>query len=590
MSSKQKRQLESLYEDQYYQTYKDIEPLKIVSIKTKLDFFPKKSMAYLKTFYRLKNKTDQPIRFVFVNINHRLKFNLSFSNKFYLLEKNKILGVYIYRFEEAIKPQSEIIMEYSLTFEKHGIFNSNFNTKNLQILKNGTSLSNTSRYSYFPYFGYKTKDLKNLYNIQWQKQSYLSEENPWIDFESILSTSSDQMAFAPGELIRSWKEKNRNYFHYKTHSPILTRYAFLSGIYSFQRERWKDINIEVYHHPDHHKRVSFILESIKLSLSYFAENFGPYPHNTFRIIEVPRYYTTSGPFIGQAFSSMMTVSEDLNFIYKVDQEGQEAFLILFAHELAHQWWPEQVIGARVRGSHFLSESFAEYSALMVLEKAYGLERVKRVLRYSLNRYLEGRKKYHGENPLISSIEKNVYYEKGGFLLYALKNLIGEKKLNSILKEFLNTYAYKGPPFPRSLEFIDLLKKRTHKKYHTFIVDSFERITFYKNRISNIECKKRLDGKILIKVKVIGEKLFPHSNRSIPKGDLIAETSLGISDQKGKWIYLEKHTLKTGENLFSVLINPDQEPYQLVLDPFYLFMDWSLNDNKILIRDEQSCLH
>jgi aminopeptidase N len=39
-----------------------------------------------------------------------------------------------------------------------------------------------------------------------------------------------------------------------------------------------------------------------------------------------------------------------------------------AHELAHQWWAHQITGAEVQGSMLLSETLANYSALMMLRK------------------------------------------------------------------------------------------------------------------------------------------------------------------------------------------------------------------------------
>jgi len=37
-----------------------------------------------------------------------------------------------------------------------------------------------------------------------------------------------------------------------------------------------------------------------------------------------------------------------------------------AHEMGHQWWEHQVVGADMQGATFLSESLAQYSALMVM--------------------------------------------------------------------------------------------------------------------------------------------------------------------------------------------------------------------------------
>lgn len=55
-------------------------------------------------------------------------------------------------------------------------------------------------------------------------------------------------------------------------------------------------------------------------------------------------------------------------------------MILSAHEVVHQWWAHQVVGADMQGSTMIVESLAQYSALMVMEKEYGREHMRRFLK------------------------------------------------------------------------------------------------------------------------------------------------------------------------------------------------------------------
>ena len=48
-----------------------------------------------------------------------------------------------------------------------------------------------------------------------------------------------------------------------------------------------------------------------------------------------------------------------------------------AHEVAHQWWAHQVMGGNVQGSTMMSESLAQYTALMVMKHEYGPAQMKR---------------------------------------------------------------------------------------------------------------------------------------------------------------------------------------------------------------------
>ena len=58
-----------------------------------------------------------------------------------------------------------------------------------------------------------------------------------------------------------------------------------------------------------------------------------------------------------------------------------------AHEVAHQWWAHQEVPANVQGAEFITESLSEYSALMVLKQKYGDAKMRRFLKYELDRYL-----------------------------------------------------------------------------------------------------------------------------------------------------------------------------------------------------------
>src|SRR5690606_34404581 len=113
-------------------------------------------------------------------------------------------------------------------------------------------------------------------------------------------------------------------------------------------------------------------------------------------------------------------SEGIGFIASVDDSNKEDIDYPFyvtSHELAHQWWAHQLIGAQVQGSEMLSETFSQYSALMVMEHEYGRDKMKKFLKYELDRYLYGRsqeKEY--ENPLyLTENQSYIHYHKGSVI-------------------------------------------------------------------------------------------------------------------------------------------------------------------------------
>ena len=150
-----------------------------------------------------------------------------------------------------------------------------------------------------------------------------------------------------------------------------------------------------------------MVKGIKKSLDYYTTKFGPYQHHQVRIVEFPRYEQ-----FAQSFPNTIPFSESIGFIARVDDAKPDDIDYPFyvtAHEVAHQWWAHQVISGDVQGATLLSETMAQYSALMVMKHEYGADKMKKFLRYELDRYLHGRSTAkRAEMPLVRGREPAVH--------------------------------------------------------------------------------------------------------------------------------------------------------------------------------------
>src|SRR6185295_18659119 len=91
------------------------------------------------------------------------------------------------------------------------------------------------------------------------------------------------------------------------------------------------------------------------------------------------------------FANTIPYSESIGFIADLrDKDKIDYVFYVTAHEIAHQWWAHQVIGANVQGATVMSESLAQYTAQMVMEHQYGPQKMRRFLKYELDRYLSSR--------------------------------------------------------------------------------------------------------------------------------------------------------------------------------------------------------
>src|SRR3546814_8279934 len=95
---------------------------------------------------------------------------------------------------------------------------------------------------------------------QWNN-NYLSGSADWVSFETTVSTSSGQIALAPGYLQRKWTKDGRNYFEYKSEAKLLPFFSWLSADWQVRRDRWNDVALEVYYDAKHPYNVDRMIES-----------------------------------------------------------------------------------------------------------------------------------------------------------------------------------------------------------------------------------------------------------------------------------------------------------------------------------------
>src|SRR5262249_4677802 len=130
------------------------------------------------------------------------------------------------------------------------------------------------------------------------RETYLPGHSDWVDISAVISTSQDQIAVAPGSLVREWQQDDRRYFEYRLDHPSPNFYSFFSGRYEVAREEWNGIKLEVYYLKEHPWNVPRMMDSMKKSLDYYIENFGSYEHKEARIVEFPRVANFAESFPG----------------------------------------------------------------------------------------------------------------------------------------------------------------------------------------------------------------------------------------------------------------------------------------------------
>ena len=322
-----------------------------------------------------------------------------------------------------------------------------------------------------------------------------------------------------------------------------------------------------------------MLSSSKRGLGYYTNYYSPYQFQQYRILEFPRYRQ-----FAQSFPNTVPYSEDMGFIGRLKKPDDIDFTyFVTAHELAHQWWGHQLIGAMVQGSNMMSESLAEYSALRVMQHQYGDPQMRRFLKYELDGYLRGRSgEVRHEPPLVLvQNEPYVWYQKGSMVLYALSDYIGEDKLNAALGNYLRANRYSQPPYPDTRGFVEALRSATPPDLQYLITDMFESITLYDNHAVSATWQEMPDHKYKVVLNVKSRKLKANGDgveTEVPIHDLIEVGVFSGKKDHEEPIHVEKQWITKNDSTIELVV--DQKPTRAGIDPYNKLIDRNPDDNMV----------
>lgn len=570
--------------------YKDIPQPKFVNIKYYIDIYPYKRNLLTKADCKIQNKTSMPIDSIHFNTNEDWELEIDIPGS-ELVMLDEELGYRIYKLNQPMQPGDVLDLTITNNYVSHGFENSRGNTS---LIANGTFINSGS---VLPGIGYndgveigdpntrKKYDLKPKLRApklespcgETCMKNYISDgESDWLDVETIISTAGDQIAIAPGSLIKEWEEGNRNYFHYKVDHPSLNFYSFISARYEVARDKYNGIDVEVYYDKGHAYNIDMMVDAVKRSLAYYEKNFGPYYHKQARIIEFPRYAT-----FAQAFPGTMPYSEAFGFIIDLeDEEENNVIDAVIAHEMAHQWWAHQEISAPMQGGTMLTESFAEYSSLMVMKNQLKDDiKMKQFLKYDFDRYLGGRSRENRAEQPLYKVENQSYihYGKGSVVLYALQDYLGEDKVNAALRDFLNEYKYKNPPYPTSLDFLKHLDNYVPDSLDYLVEDLIKTITLHDMRLKNATTRE-VNGKFITVMEVEAHKVRADTLGVQTPIELNDWVDFGVYADKDEEELLNYRRVKVDKENLTVTIVTDEKPQLAAIDPRRVLIERETKDN------------
>lgn len=502
----------------------------------------------------------------------------------------------VYRFDTPLQPGQRAEIRFETVREQIGFRNNNNENR---IVENGSFLTShelTPVLGVHNLFALQERTARRRYGLPDELRPpklddqgprgnhYFRPDSDWVNADLTVTVAADQTVVAPGERIEDEVSGDRRRSRFKTTAPIHHFFTIQSARYAERKAQWNDVALEVYYHPGHPYNIDRMLNAMRASLDYYSANFSPYQFKHLRIAEFPAYRD-----FAQAYPGTIAYGEATGFLNGTPMR-YDGVTRVTAHETAHQWWAHQVIGADMQGQTVLTETLAEYSALMVMEKINGPGEIHRFLRASLDSYLRARgSDITGEVPLALVEEQaHIRYTKGGMVMYLLKDLMGEAAVNAALRALIQDYAFKGAPYPTSRDLTRRLKAQAPAALHPLIDDLFEKITTYDYKVIKASAAARPDGQWEVTLEVDARKYYADEKGLQAEAPLDAVIDIGVftavpgEDGFGadSVLHLAHHAVKSGPQVLTLTV--DREPKFVGADPYSKYVDITPNDNLLAL--------
>ncbi|MBX2840609.1 MAG: hypothetical protein KTR26_02465 [Flammeovirgaceae bacterium] len=577
------------FQEGYERKYKHYETLQRLAkndIKTQMDIYPSLGKYIFQGQYFLENISDGPIDTILICEREKIT-SLELENAI-LVEHDSVYNTFLYAFNSPVSPNQGVKFSFKIEKKKVGF------EIDKTLTKNGSFILLND---FEPVLGYrKSFEIKDRFErekrgLPARKEEQKSDEHMLFDqsrnykkvnFETVVSTAVDQIAIAPGDLIEKWSSNDRNYFHYKTPIRIVPIIGFESARYSKQSEKYKGIQIEQYFHPTHDENIATIFRSSKWTLDFCIKNFGKYPFEQIRIAEIPNYWS----FGGHAQPGTITMVEDN--LYLIDNSNLEGFDLVAKrtiHEVAHQWFGHLLAPKTVEGGTLFTEGLAKYTEAVVMEKHYGKNAVWQLSESAQERYFKGRAfAWEPEPPIYySSGENYLSYGKNFIVMLALRELVGEEKVNRVISILIEKHRKNPVPNVTSIEFLKEIYKVTPPSDHALINDWFKRVIIYNLKIENVVIKPLENQKYEVNFTLLAKRFEVENGKEekeIPINEHIPIGLFSVHPNQVKSptgiISLTSHQIKNNVTDFSLIV--DTYPKFISIDPLGTRLDKNRRDN------------
>jgi ABC-2 type transport system permease protein len=223
--------------------------------------------------------------------------------------------------------------------------------------------------------------------------------------------------------------------------------------------------------------------------------------------------------------------------------------------------------------------------LRVTENRYGKIHARKILMFESDRYLRERtQELIAELPWMRvDNQAYIHYRKGVVAMNSIYQLLGESRMNEVLKAYLLEFKFQENPYATSLDLQSLFNRSVTTPEQKFINNLFEQITLYDLKLLSIDSSPTASGTFDITLNIEAQLLKADGEGQEIRLPLEEYVDLGLSMKhpdellsENDLFYLSRHKIVSGEN--RIVINVLENPKFALIDPYIRLIDKELENN------------
>jgi len=260
-----------------------------------------------------------------------------------------------------------------------------------------------------------------------------------------------------GQNLGEHKEAGKIISHWKTTVPLSTK-LMVVGVSPFavqEMQSHSGIPVSTWVYPQNREEGFYDYSIATKPLDFFESYIAPYPYAKLANVQSKTIYG------GMENASCI-------FYHERTVTGKQGHEVLFAHEIAHQWFGDAV--SEFDWHHiWLSEGFATYLTDIYIEQTHGkeafvasmLDERGQVIRFAHRRLAPI---VDTSLPVSTRLLNKNSYEKAGWVLHMLRYQIGDEQFQECVQTFYEKFKFGNA---LTEDFQEVVESVTGKNFDVF---------------------------------------------------------------------------------------------------------------------------